>query len=572
MIKKFLYKELQHAKKKYMVIGGLQFLSACTIVGFTAAFASVFKLLFLDRMEPDKAAPYAGVLLCLAFLRFLLDSLQQKTAIGIALQVQEKLRNRLTEKLLSLTPKEQAQRQTGDFLALMMHSVDETDSFFRHFVPQIETALILPLVFFAAALTTDPWTALIFFLTAPILPFLLFLIGKMSATASARQWQTLTLLSRNFFELLQGLTTLKIFNRSRQQLEEINQLSENFRNSTLAVLRIAFLSAFALELISTLSIAIIAVSTGLRLLHGSLGFQEAFFLLLLAPEFYRPLRQCGSSFHQALTAMTAADSIYAFLSPEKKGPPSAAYVKKTQLPFSIRFENVSFSYNQQQEPALKNLSFTIRGGSTTALVGNSGAGKSTIFQLLLKFLQTDQGSIFINENRLDKISAAYWRSRISYVPQTPHIFQRTAAENIDPANRHSQKEIEQAAHDVCLHDFICSLPEGYQTRLSPQSLSGGQIQRFGLARAFLEDRPLLLLDEPEAHLDPETARQIARSLAALPKEKTIILAAHALSSIRQADQILVFADGALCESGTHISLLEKKGNYYDLAAAQGELL
>lgn len=572
MTKKFLFRELQHVKKNYMVIGGLQFFSAWTIVGFTAVFSSVFTLLFLEGTEPAKAAPYAGVLLCLAILRFFLDSLQQKTAIGIALQVQEKLRGQIAQKLLTLMPEEQSRLQTGDFLALMMHSTEETDSFFRHFIPQIETTLILPIVFFAAALAADPWTALIFILTAPILPFLLFLIGKMSASASARQWQTLTTLSRNFFELLQGLTTLKIFNRSRQQLEEINQLSENFRTSTLAVLRIAFLSAFALELISTLSIALIAVSTGLRLLHGMLGFREAFFLLLLAPEFYRPLRQCGSSFHQALTAMTAADSISTFLATEKTSSPASVHLQKTQLPFSIRFEEISFSYNSQQEPAVKNISFTIKGGTTTALVGNSGAGKSTIFQLLLKFVQTKQGTIWINEARLDKISAAYWRSRISYVPQTPHIFQRSAAENIDPAMTHSAAEIETAARAACLHAFISELPAGYQTILSPQALSGGQIQRFGLARAFLQNRPLLLLDEPESHLDPATARQIGESLAAYSREKTVIIAAHTLSSVRNADQILVFADGILQETGTHASLLENKGTYYDLAAAQGEFL
>jgi len=457
---------------------------------------------------------------------------------------------------------------------LSSSAVDEIDSYFSQFIPQLLAALILPPVFFAAALAADPLTALIFFITAPLIPFLLYLVGRLSAEASARQWRTLSTLSRSFFELLQGLPTLKIFNRSREQTALVDALSGEFRSATLKVLRIAFLSAFILELTATLSIALVAVSIGLRLLNGSLDFTAAFFALLLAPEFYQPLRHCGSAFHQALTALTAASKIYAFLAVPAQQQKQPTHTEKTRSPFAIRFADVHYRYENKREPALQGVSLTIKAGTTAFIVGSSGAGKSTIFQLLLQFAQPSQGNIFINDLDLGRIAPDFWRSRVAYVPQQPHIFRASLAENIALAKPTADRnEIIRAAKAANLHEFIAALPQGYETPLTgSQSLSGGQIQRIAIARAFLQDKPLILLDEPTSSLDESNEQQIAETLAALTAGKTTLIATHKLSAVNKTAMIFVIADGRIIESGLYEDLIRRQGAYFELATAQGGIL
>lgn len=569
-----LHHELKIYKKNLYQLSGLLFLTGLCISGFAFNFAKLLNDVFLNAIDLKKAAPLLGALLSLVLIRLILDILQEKSALKLSLGIQESLRLRLNKKLLGLNPLDLSKQQTGDFVALAANGVDELDGFFRHFVPQVLAAVILPLVLLGAALAADPLTALIFFITAPLLPFLLYLVGRLAAKASADQWRVLSSLSRSFFELLQGLTTLKIFNRSRQQLELVDELSNNFRTATLNVLRIAFLSAFVLELLATLSIALVAVSIGLRLLNGSMEFTAAFFALLLAPEFYRPLRQCGSAFHQAMTALTAANKIYDFLDvPPASTPSKKPSIKKTVSPFAIRFENVSFTYNKKSLPALKNLSFSLKSGTTNALVGRSGAGKSTIFQLLLRFAEPTQGKIFINDIELTKIHPDFWRTRIAYVPQEPYIFRATVAQNIALANpAATQAQIEAAAKAANLHDSILEMKDGYDTKLAGRSsLSGGQGQRLAIARAFLRDCPVLLLDEPTAQLDGKNEQAILSALEKLSYGKTVLIASHKMSLIRSLSSIFVIEDGQLIEDGSHEKLCKNQGLYFELTQAQGGL-
>ena len=572
MSKTKLHHELKIYKKNLYQLSGLLFLTGLCISGFAFNFAKLLNDVFLNDLDLKKAAPLLGALLSLVFLRLLLDIWQEKCALKLSLAIQESLRLRLNKKLLSLNPLDLSKQQTGEFISLAANGVDELDGFFRHFVPQVLAAIILPFVLLCAALAADPLTALIFFITAPLIPFLLYLVGRLAAKASADQWRVLSSLSRSFFELLQGLTTLKIFNRSRQQLELVDELSDTFRTATLNVLRIAFLSAFVLELIATLSIALVSVSIGLRLLNGSMEFTAAFFALLLAPEFYRPLRQCASAFHQAMTALTAANKIYDFLDvPSSSKQMKKAAIKKTPSPFSIRFENVNFAYNKQADLALKNLSFTLKAGTTNALVGRSGAGKSTIFQLLLRFIEPSQGKIFVNDIELSQINPDFWRTRIAYVPQEPYIFRATIAENIalaNPAATHAQ--IETAAKAANLHDSIMEMKNGYDTKLAGRnSLSGGQGQRLAIARAFLRDCPLLLLDEPTAKLDEKNEQAVLTALQKLSYGKTVLIASHKMSLARSLSSILVIEDGQLSENGSHEKLWQNQGLYFELTHAQG---
>ena len=574
MLKNRLHAELKSQQRTLAHLAVLTFFTALCLAGFAASFAKLFSSVFLHDMDLPKAAPLLGVLLSLVLLRHLLSTMIQRTAKRLSLQVQESLRCRLSAKLLSLPPLARGTSQTGDFIALSCSAVDEIDSYFSQFIPQLLAALILPLVLFAAALAADPLTALIFFITAPLIPFLLYLIGRLSAEASARQWRTLSSLSRSFFELLQGLPTLKIFNRSREQSALVNELSDEFRTSTLKVLRIAFLSAFVLELTATLSIAMIAVSIGLRLLNGSLDFSAAFFALLLAPEFYQPLRHCGSAFHQALTALTASSKIYDFLAAPAPPQKKSTHTEKTRSPFAIRFADVHYRYESQREAALQGLSLTIKAGTTAFIVGSSGAGKSTIFQLLLQFAQPSQGNIFINDLDLGRIAPDFWRSRVAYVPQQPHIFGGSLAENIALAKPDAGRdEIIRAAKAANLHAFIAALPQGYETPLSGgQALSGGQIQRIAIARAFLQDKPLLLLDEPTSALDENNEQELSAALANLSAGKTTLIATHKLAGIDKAAMIFVIGDGRVLEAGRCEDLLQRQGAYFELATAQGGIL
>ena len=562
MMKHPLAAELRPHKQSIAGLTALSALNALCIGAFTWLLAKTCANAFFAGLNLTKAAPFLLVLLLLAVLRLYSERQLQLRAKKLSLAVQTALRSRLTTKLLQDGPQQTGYQDSGDFVLLLTSGVDHIDPYFSQFLPQMVTVAVLPLLLLLSILPFDPLTGAVFAVTAPLLPFFLYLIGRLCAAASARQWQTLSAMGRSFTELLQGLPTLKIFNRSQQQLAFVEQLGHDFREATLKVLRIAFLSAFVLELTATLSIAVIAVLIGLRLLNGTLSFETGFFALLLAPEFYRPLRQSGTAFHQAMTALAAADKIYARLTGSDV-PVKPAYQGKSSP--AIRLENISFFYGRQKKNAVDKISLALPPGKITAIVGRSGAGKSTIFQLILQFLHPDQGRILIDDNDAGTFDGDTWRQQISYVPQMPHIFSASIAENISLGQPAEASAVIAAAKAAHLHDFIVSLPQGYNTHLgSGHQLSGGQTQRLAIARAFLQDRPVLLLDEPTACLDEETGQQILESLEKLAWGKTVLISAHRLAVVKSAALILVLDGGKIIESGSHKELLAKKGHYFDL--------
>ena len=398
----------------------------------------------------------------------------------------------------------------------------------------------------------------------------MILIGKGAERRNQRQWRQLARMSAHFLDVIQGLTSLKLFNASRREAETIARISDDYRKSTLSVLRIAFLSSFALEFFATVSIAIVAVLIGFRLFWGELDFLYGFFVLLLAPEFYLPLRNMGTHYHARMAAIGAADDMIEILeAPLPEAHSRQAFDSLRDTSGAIRLNEVGYVYPDGRR-ALQELSLSIAPGEQIAIVGPSGAGKSTLLNLLLGFQRPSEGDLLIGDIPLERIDPAQWREQVAWVPQRAHLFHASLLENIRLARPEADPEaVERAARLANAHAFIERLPEGYDTLVGDggQRLSGGQIQRIALARAFLKDAPLVILDEATAHLDLESEGLIQQAIEQLAKGRTLILVAHRLRTVQQVPRILVLDRGHLVEEGDHQSLMARQGVYHRLASA-----
>ncbi|MBF1695713.1 MAG: thiol reductant ABC exporter subunit CydD [Selenomonas sp.] len=436
-------------------------------------------------------------------------------------------------------------------LTLTLERVDALDPWFRTLLPtMIAGVVIIPLVLLVTAVV-DPLSALLFLVTLPIAPFLLYLIGKATRRASERQWDEMRALTDGFGDLVRAAATLKIFRRVDAEGHHLAQMSHAFSEASLAVLRLAFVSSFALELITTLSIALIAVSIGLRLMDGGMTFQAAFFVLILAPQFYQPLREGGIAFHAAMDAATAEKA----LAPYLDAPPSITGTHDQILsPPSVRTEALTYRYPLTDEAVLTDLTLSFPAGKSTVIAGDSGSGKSTLLLLLAGQLSPSEGRITLADGAgtehsydLARLTEETRNALITYVPQEPHIFGASLAENVTLWTQDAaDAEITAALEAAALGDFLRALPEGLHTRLGMggHPLSAGERHRLGLARALFQDRPIVLLDEVTAGLDEETELCVIDALTAFSHHRTMILTAHRPALIAWADQVVTLGGEA----------------------------
>ena len=524
---------------------------------FTIAQARTLSLavnnVFINGETLQDITKLLNALLFIITARALLTWIGEVSAKKLAVRIKTELRQRLFTHIAKLGPAYTRGERTGELTAAAIDGIEALDSYFSQYIPQLALSAIIPFSILVFVFPLDPLSGVILFITAPLIPFFMILIGKAAEALTGKQYETLSRLSAHFLDSLQGLTTLKLFGQSQAHAQSIEKTSQEFSDITLRVLRVAFLSALALELIATLSTAVIAVEIGLRLLCYRIEFEQAFFLLILAPEFYIPLRMLGTRFHSGMDGATAAKKIFSIL--ELKT--SNEKVESSETTF--HFDNVSFTYPDNDIPALQNITFSAEKGQKIALVGASGAGKSTLTQILLGFLQPSEGQV-----------RSAPRSQIAWVPQNPFIFNTSIAENIRLGKPDADIEsVQDAARAARLHDFVMSLPNGYETRVGEAGsrLSGGERQRLALARAFLKDAPLLILDEPTASLDPVTEAALEKSTRQLMQGRTTITIAHRLNTIRNADKILVLDAGKLVETGTHEALISQNGIYAKLVAS-----
>lgn len=603
---KRLLHRLRQARAQFALAIAASALAGLLIVGQAYTLAQIISRAFLDGASLSDLNLVLVGLASIIALRAALTWLSDVTAHAATEQIKADLRDDLLAHITALGPAFVSSERSGELVTTALNGIEELTAYISEYIPQLFLALIIPLGMLAIVFPVDALSGLVLLVTAPLVPFFMILIGVAAGKKSRQQWAQLSRMSAHFLDVLQGLPTLKIFGRSQDQITIIRSISDRFSATTMSVLRIAFLSALALELLATISTAIIAVEIGLRLLYSRIVFSEALFLLILAPEFYLPLRTLGLRFHAGMNGLSAAERIFAILEtplpdcqhdsqdarqPHREPTPSDTLSQRgsgtngngkhrntpplsadtgPSGPYTIRFEAVHYAYADGERPALNGFTGTLTPGHTTALVGPSGAGKSTVAALLLRFIAPAGGRVTVNTQDLCCVPAAWWRSQIGWVPQSPHLFAGSVADNIRLGNPAAPMNIViDAAHQAHADDFIQALPHGYDTPIGERGirLSGGQAQRLALARAFLKDAPLLVLDEATSNLDPDTEALIMDAMHTLMRGRTTLIIAHRLRTVERADTIVVMDAGRAVETGHYHQLIARHGLFARLVNA-----
>ncbi len=521
-------------------------LLGCLIVLQAFSLSQIITGVFLHAQTLQQMKSLMLLLIGVIVLRGLLSWGNTVAANQIAMQIKTQTRKRLLAHLFQLGPLYIRGERSGELINTLNGGVESLDPYFSQYFPQIFLSFLVPTLIVCTIFWIDVPSGIILLIMVPVLIFLLALAGMMASVETKRHWKALSLMSAHFLDTLQGLTTLKLFGQGRDAEEQVRKVSEHFRQTTMRTLRIAFFSSFILEEGATISAAIIALEIGLRLLIGQMPFQSALFVLLLTPEFFLPLRLVAARYHAGMTGSVALQRIVEILEmpAPSQAPPDIHPLLAEKVALAntcISLEHVSYTYDGQR-PALHDISFRVALGQKVALVGPSGAGKTTIAHVLLRFIEADTGQVCIGGKAASEVSAQEWRKQIAWVPQHPYLFNATVAENIRlGCPQATRAQVLEAARLAHADTFIAALPQGYDTLIGEQGarLSGGEAQRMSLARAFLKNAPILLLDEATSYLDSEHEADIVDSLARLEEGRTVLLIAHRLSTVYNADQIVV---------------------------------
>jgi ATP-binding cassette, subfamily C, bacterial CydD len=530
-------------------------LAADTLLGIGTALVVLLQATLLARIV---AGAFVGgslqtlkvdlaLLLCAFALRGAFAWGMEMAGRRAARSILSELRLTLFRQRLNRQPMALDRTGGAEIAAAGVQGVDALEGYFARYLPQVVLAGIVPVLVLAWVALVDLESALVMLVTLPLVPVFMWLIGRYTEERTRERWQTLRQLSCHFLDVVRGLPTLRSHGRARDEVATLAAVGESYRRATMQTLRISFLSGSVLELAATLGVALVAVVAGVRLVDGRLGLQAGLTVLVLAPELYLPFRRLGAEFHTSADGLAIAERMLALIDAPVSAVQGGARLAPSPAGATIRFEGVSYSYPTRATRVLDGLDLDLSPGETVALVGESGAGKSTVAALLLGLIAPSAGMISVGSVALDTCRMENWRRHIAWLPQHPMLLRGTVADNIwlgDPAASYSA--VVEAASLAGADEFIAALPDGMRTTVGDggRTLSPGQRRRIGLARAFLKDAPLIILDEPTADLDPFSVAIVSSALRHLERDRTILVIAHRHELVQYADRRIRLRDGA----------------------------
>jgi len=512
--------------------------------------ANACQAVVMDGARPDSIVPLAVSVALIALLRGVGAYLSEQQAIRAASEVKQQIISRLFRRLQLLLPAGTAGEDAGSLAEVVTSGVEGLESYLTRFLPHLVLAALLPLLALAVVFPVEWRAGLVLLFSAPFIPLLMVLIGSRAERLNQRQWSHLTRMAGHLLDLVQGLPDLKIFGAARREAATVAKVSDDYRRSTMAVLKIAFLSALMLEFFATVGTAVVAVIIGFMLLSGRLELVNGLFVLLLAPEFYLPLRTLGLSWHSRMNGTAAAARILPLLLQPLPQQESGTLPPPEKAPM-LKLENVTFRYGGQRG-GIRDINLTLPAGSVTAIVGESGSGKSTLARLLLGLTTPESGRVLVDGHDLNDLDQARWRTRLAWVPQRPFFSAASIRDNLltarpDAGDHHLLEALATAE----LAEVVKQLPQGLDTRLGDRGagLSGGELRRLALARLMLRDPLLIVLDEPTAGLDQANERLLLDAIERLAPGRTVVVISHREEALRHCTRVVRMSDGRLLQPG-----------------------
>ncbi|WP_144551865.1 thiol reductant ABC exporter subunit CydD [Bacillus mycoides] len=549
----------------YVSLSMISILEACSIIAQTVFLARAITFLFQGEQVQGvlNEILYFGISFA---VRQILIRTSQLLVERFAEKVGLLLRKQLIEAYFTLGPRFVQTSGTGHLVTLSIEGVEKFKTYIELTIPRMIRSCIVPALLVIYVFTLDVESSVILVVTIPIVIVFMILLGLAAQKMAGNQYDTYRVLSNHFVDTLKGLETLKYLGKSKQHEGKIEKVSKRYRKATIRTLRVAFLSSFALDFFTSLSIAFVAVGLGIRLIDGTISLLPALTILILAPEYFLPIRQVGANYHATLDGQIAMEQMEEILQKQKDVSPHISSVKMMwDSSSSMELKEINVCNDETGKEILEDICFSWKGNGMIGIIGESGAGKSTLIDVLAGFLQPSNGSIIVDGNTINTSTREAWIQNIAYIPQQPYIFPISLRDNLCFYETNTtSEEVERVIDEVGLRSLIDSLPNGMYERIGEggRMLSGGQEQRVAMARALLSKKPIILLDEPTAHLDIETEFEIKQAMLRVFKGKLVFLATHRLHWMKQMDHILVLEKGKIIEKGTYEELFEGKSFHF----------
>lgn len=554
------------------LLGIVSIIQGASIIFQAQWLAHAITTLF-DGKSLMQATPYVLLFLAAFLVRHGLTLMREKVMFTYSSRIGADVRKQLLDQLFRLGPAFTKKKGTGKLVTLAMEGIAQYRQYLQLFLPKMVNMAVIPVMVLVYVWTLDETSAVILIVTLPILIVFMILLGLVAQRKAAKQWRSYEKLSNHFTDSLRGLETLRYLGISKKHSRNIGEVSKRYRKATMSTLKVAFLSSFALDFFSMLSIATVAVFLGLRLIEGDLLLLPALTALMLAPEYFLPVREVGNDYHATLNGKEANEAIQVIL--EEKGfreqETQSVQLNEWNEQSELTLQDVSVLHDEHAPYSIQDVDLTVKGKKKIGIIGASGSGKSTLTDILGGFVEPSAGEMILNGKPLAHLQLAAWQKEVVYMPQHPYLFHMTLRENIrfyEP--NATDEDVERAVQEAGLSQLVADLPNGLDEVIGEQGrgLSGGQAQRIALARTVLGQRSIMLLDEPTAHLDIETEYELKKTMLPLFENKLVFLATHRLHWMTDMDEIIVMDHGTIAEMGTHESLMERKGVYYQLVQEQ----